>query len=156
MIKRLVFLLGATLAFAAPAWATAGGGGENAAQTSRALSLQALALLEQGRSHEAAMEKLDQALASGVKGEIDLRAIRAAHAALHEEDVAAARRLLQHAFPGKSSHVVGVTFRPQIRTARLAVGIAGGFVFALAVAGLVWRRRTDARRTAAGDAGLLP
>jgi hypothetical protein len=138
------------LAAAAPAWAA--GGDKNMAQTTRALSQQALALIEQGRSHEEAAAKLDEALASNVPGKVNLRAIRAAHEALHAEDVARARQLLQHAFPGEDSHVVGVTFRPQIETAQVAAGITGAFVLALAGGGLLWRRRVDARRTAAADA----
>ena len=148
----LTVTVAVALASAAPALATEGDDEENMAQTGRALSLQALALLEQGRGHEEATEKLDEALESDVPGEIDLRAIRAAHAALHEEDVEVARRLLQDAFEGEDSHVVGVTFRPEIGTAQLAAGIAGAVALALAVAGLVWRRRVDARRAEAAGA----
>lgn len=150
-MRLLPVLLAVTVALASavPAFATEGDEEENMAQTTRALSLQALALLEQGRGHEEATDKLDEALASDVPGEIDLRAIRAAHAALHEEDVEVARRLLQDAFEGEDSHVVGVTFRPEIGTAQLAAGIAGAVALALAVAGLLRRRRVDERRAAA-------
>lgn len=153
-MKRLLLTLLATVVLVpvAPAWATGGGEGENMAQTARALSLQALALLEQGRGHEEATEKLDEALASDVPGEIDLRAIRAAHSALHRADVEAAKRLLQDAFPGDDGHVVGVTFRPEIGTATVAAGIGGGVVLGVALAALLWRRRVDERRAASPSA----
>jgi hypothetical protein len=154
-MRRLLppLVIAVALAPAAPAWATGGDEDQDMAQSTRALSLQALALLEEGRGHKEAAAKLDEALASDVRGEMNLRAIRAAHEALHKADVKAAKRLLQNAFPGDDSHVVGVTFRPQIRDARVAAGIAGVFVVALAAGGLLWRRRVDERRAATADPG---
>lgn len=93
--------------------------------------------------HEQAVEKLDRALATGGKGDIDLQAIRAAHAALHQEDTAAARRLLEHAFPGKESHLVGVTYRPRLGGAELAAGIAAVALLLAGAAGLAHRRRLE-------------
>jgi hypothetical protein len=139
----------AALGLAAPALGATGtdemGG---AAQPARALALQALALLEQNRGHEEALQKLDQALAARDKTELHLRALRAAHEALHRESVAEAARLLRNAFPAGSSHVVGVTYRPRIATARVAAGLAGAGVLAAAAAGLLRRRRHDQRHGA--------
>lgn len=118
------------------------------AQPSDALALQALALLEQGRGHQQAEQKLDQALAAGDKGDLDLQALRRAHAALHRESAAEAAALLRDAFPPGSSHVVGVTYRPQLATTRVVAGIIGAAVLAAAAAGLLQRRRADARRGA--------
>ncbi len=140
--RAVIIALLVTAAVAAPA--SAGEGHEeDATQTARALSLQALALLEQGRGHEEATEKLDEALEAENKGDIDLRALRAAHAALHEEDLEAARAELRHAFP--DHHVVGVTFRPAIGTAGLIGGIVGGVTLAVAAFLLARRRRADRR-----------
>lgn len=116
---------------------------ENPAQTSAALALQALALLEQGRQHEEAEERLDLALEAEEPGEIDLRALRAAHAALHEEDVEQAERLLQRAFPDDEEHVVGVTYRPALGTAQAVSGAAGALALGLAALGLAWQRRRE-------------
>lgn len=115
---------------------------ESAAATARVLALQALVLLEQGRQHAAAEQKLDEALAAEEAGGIDLQALRAAHEALHREATAQATALLQQAFP-EEPHVVGVTYRPRIRTAQAAAGAAGGVLLAIAAIGLVARRRAD-------------
>ncbi len=148
-------LVAALLALALPGFVQAqegmSGMEENAAQTADALSLQALAILEEGRGHEQAIEKLDAALKSDKTGAVDLRTIRDAHTALHHEDVAAAKRLLQHAFPGNRRHVVGITFRPPIGTSELVAGIVGGVILALAAFGLVRRRRAERGLAAAGE-----
>lgn len=148
MMKLVILLAVAALAAAAPAGAGNGMGGmqpdtASRADTAKALSLQALAILAEGRGHEQAVEKLDRALATGGKGDIDLQAIRAAHAALHQEDTAAARRLLEHAFPGKESHLVGVTYRPRLGGAELAAGIAAVALLLAGAAGLAHRRRLE-------------
>lgn len=145
-MRKATLILVATLslALAGPAWATGGHDEENAAQTARALSLQALALLEQTQEHKKATEKLDDALKAKNTGDVDLRALRDAHAALHQENVKAAREQLRHAFP--DHHVVGATFRPTVGAGELGVGIAGGVVLALALVGLALRRRADERR----------
>ena len=135
-------LLLAALAAAAPAQAQEMG--ETTVANARVLALQALVLLEQGRQHEAAEQKLDEALAASDTGGIDLQALRAAHEALHREATAQAEALLQQAFP-EEPHVVGVTYRPQIRTAQAAAGAAGGVLLVLAAIGLAARRRADRR-----------
>lgn len=122
-----------------------GHGHGSAGATAEALSLQALAILEQGMSHEEATEKLDAALAGQVAGGVDLAAVRAAHEALHAGDAAAAKAMLHDAFRGDRSHLVGLTFRPRIGTAGLVVGIAGGVALALALAGIARRRRVERR-----------
>lgn len=142
----LVALL-AVLVTAAPALA-GGGTNEMPGQPANALALQALALLELGRGHEAAVAKLDQALAAGDKGGVNVRILRAAHEALHRDAAAEAARLLRDAFPPGSSHVVGVTYRPRIETARVAAGVAGAIALAAAAAALLRRSRLDRRRTA--------
>ncbi len=150
MKALLVAVLGSlVLALTPVAWASEGMEEENAAQTAKALSLQALAILEQGLAHEEATEKLDLALEAEDQDGVDLRALRAAHSALHEEDAAAAERLLQHAFAGEASHLVGVTYRPEIGWAQVAAGIAGGVVLVLGALGLVRRSRADRRYGAA-------
>lgn len=150
MKVRLLTLLTALALAAAPLSLASGGSGgmpegmeENAAQTAQALSLQALALLVAGRESEQALQKLDQTLASSDKGNVDVRALRSAHAALHAEDVAGARRLLERAFPGNSSHVVGVTYRPKVGTAEIVAGIVAVVTLLAGAAGLVRRRRLE-------------
>lgn len=138
--------LAAALALSAPAWADQGMEERGAAaEPARALTLQALALLEQGRAHEEAEERLDAALAAGDKGGVDLRALRAAHEALHREAAAEAERLLQDAFPGGGEHVVGVTYRPGSESALVVSGIAGSLLLGAAALGLVRRREADRR-----------
>lgn len=145
MARLLVLLTVLALAAAPPSLADSSPDAmkDNAAQTAEALSLQALALLAAGRGHEQARLKLDQALASKDKGNLDVRALRAAHTALHDEDVAKARRLLEHTFPGSRSHVVGVTYRPAVGTAELAAGVVGGVALLAGMAGLLRRRRLE-------------
>lgn len=138
--------LAAALALASPAWADEGMEEQGArAEPARALTLQALALLEQGRAHEEAEERLDAALAAEDKGGVDLRALRAAHEALHREAVAEAEQLLQGAFPGGGEHVVGVTYRPGSETALVLAGVFGSLLLGAAALGLVRRGRADAR-----------
>lgn len=141
-----VGLAALTLALAAPAWADDGMEERGAqAEPARALTLQALSLLEQGRAHEEAEERLDLALEAEDKGGVDLRALRAAHEALHREEAAEAERLLQDAFPGGGEHVVGVTYRPGSESALVISGIAGSLLLVAAALGLVRRRATDSR-----------
>jgi tetratricopeptide (TPR) repeat protein len=146
-MARLLVLLTALALAAAPLSLADEGMEENAAQTAEALSLQALALLAAGRGHEQALQKLDQALASTDKGNLDLRALRAAHAALHDEDVAQARRLLEQAFSGEKSHVVGVTYRSKVGTAELVAGIVAAVALLAGTAGLLRRRRLERAAT---------
>lgn len=147
-MNRLLLLLlaAAALALAGPALADEGGKehDENPAQTAKALSLQALAILDWGLSHEEAVEKLDLALEADDKRGVDLRAIRAAHDTLHEEQVEAAHSILHEAFPG-TPHLVGATFRPASGAAQLAAAIAGIALLGLAAMGLLHRRRCDLR-----------
>lgn len=149
-MARLLVLLTVFALAAAPLSLASGepegmpeGMGENAAQTGEALSLQALALLAAGRDHEQALQKLDQALASSDKGNLDVRALRAAHSSLHDEDVAQARRLLEQAFSGEKSHVVGVTYRSKVGTAELVAGIVAVVTLLAGTAGLLRRRRLE-------------
>jgi len=146
MSRVLGLLLALSLALAAPAFADQEmkEHEENPAQTTRALSLQALAILDAGLPHEEAIEKLDEALEVGERGEVDLRAIRAAHAALHQEEVEQGHQILHEAFPG-TPHLVGVTFRPASGAAQVAAAIAGGIVLALAIVGLARHRRAERR-----------
>lgn len=146
-MRKLLLLPLLALALAAPTVASATGGDEemgNKAQTAQALAVQALALmLAHPAPHEDAIKKLDAALAANVKGEIDLRALSAAHEALHNENNVVARRLLEQAFPGQSAHIIGVTFRPASGTAQVIAGIAGVAAIVLAGLGLVRRRTAD-------------
>lgn len=140
--------LAAAAALALPAAAAAAADptmGGTEAEPARVLALQALALLEQGRAHEQAETKLDAALAAENKGGLDLRALRAAHQALHREAAAEAERLLEDAFPGGGEHVVGTTYRPGGTAALVASGIAGSLLLGAAALGLVRRREADAR-----------
>ena len=115
---------------------------ENPAQGAQALALQALAMLDAGFPHEQAIEKLDEALKDREAGDVDLRAIRAAHAALHKEEIEQGHHMLHKAFPG-TPHLVGVTFRPVVGGAEVAAGAAGAFLIVLAAVGLVRQRRTE-------------
>ena len=144
MRRLLLLLLALALAAPAVAWAAGGHDGENKAQTAQALAVQALALiLAHDPPHTEAVEKLDEALAADVKGEVDLRALRAARDALRKGDNVAARRLLEQAFPGASAHIVGVTFRPASGRAQAIAGIVGVAAIVLAGLGLVRRRAAD-------------
>ena len=144
-MKRAAALLAVlSLAIAAPALADQGMDEheENPAQTADALALQALAILDAGLPHEEAIEKLDEAIEAGEPGEADLRAIRAAHSALHQEEVEQGHQILHEAFPG-TPHLVGVTFRPLVGGAQIAAGAAGAVLLGLAAVGLVRRRRAE-------------
>lgn len=74
--------------------------------------------------------------------------LETALAALEEERPDDAERILLAAFTDENVHVVGVTIRPGSKTARVAAGIAGVAVLALAVAGLLGRRLADRRHAA--------
>lgn len=142
----LLALAAAALALVAPALASDGMEKTGTpAGPARALALQALALLEQGRGHQQAEQKLDQALGAGDRGNLDVRALRAAHAALHRQSTAEAQTLLRDAFPAGSSHLVGVTYRPRIATARVVAGALGIALAVVAALGLHARRRSEQR-----------
>lgn len=141
-MRRALGLALAALVLAAPAAAADEMGAP--AEPARALAQQALALLERGRD-EAAQEKLDQAIAATDTAGVDLTRLRGAHAALDGGGAAEAERLLRDVFPTESSHVVGVTYRPQLTTARVVAGLIGAALAAAAAAGLVRRRRSEAR-----------
>lgn len=116
----------------------------NRAQTPSALSLQALALLDRGIEHRRAERRLDLALRAKPAGDVQLEALRAAHRALHREDVAAGRRLLESAFPKGHRHLVGTTFRPDIRSSRLIAAALGALALVAATVALVRKRRDEA------------
>lgn len=123
---------------------------ENAAQSQRALTLQALALLDQGRQHEEAEKRLDLALESEPDNRMSLEALRAAHEALHREDAEAAQRLLERAFPKGHSHLVGTTFRPDIAGSRIVAAILGAALLVLAAVALARKQRRDSQPGGAG------
>jgi len=131
------------LAVATPARANEPMAGDG--QPAKALAIQALAILEQGLSQTEAMEKVDLALEAkhqeGVKADV----LERAKSALEAGDPGQARQLLQTAFTGTNIHVVGLTVRPGIESVRVAAGIAGGAVLALAALGLLRRQRVDRR-----------
>jgi hypothetical protein len=139
----VVAVLVLALASAAPAPADEPEEVEN--QPARAFAIQALAIIEQGGSHEEAMEKLEHALEAEDTEGVNPDALETALTALEEERPDDAERLLLAAFTDENVHVVGVTVRLGSETARLAAGIAGGVVLGIAVAGLVRRRRVDRR-----------
>ena len=144
MRRLLALLLFAALLVPAAATASEGHDEENPAQTPDALALQALSLILQHRPpHEEAIEKLDEALELDAEGEVDMRALRAAHEALHAEDELAARRFLERAFPGEQGHVVGVTFRPARGVAQAVAALLGALALALAALGLRRNRRHE-------------
>jgi hypothetical protein len=122
---------------------------DEVAQPAKALAIQALAILEQGGSHEEAMEKLVLAAEAEDKEGVRPEVLEEAMAALEAEDPARGEELLKTAFTGENVHVVGVTVRPGIETARVAAGVAGGLILLLAVFGLARRARID-RRLGAG------
>lgn len=128
---------------------------EKASESQRALSLQALALLDAGRAHEEAEAKLDDALKSKPDNSMDLRALREAHAALHKEDAAQGKRLLEAAFPKGHGHVVGTVFRPDIQGSRIVAGVIGAILLLLAAAALMrTRHRRPGGADGDGDRGL--
>ena len=141
---RVVLAVGVALLLASPALADGRmSAEENPAQTAQALSLQALAILDWGLSHEEALEKLDAALQADDKGGVDLRALRAAHEALEQEEVERAHELLHGVFPSGVSHLAGVTYRPAVGAGEVIVLGVGVVTIALAAVGLVRRRRTE-------------
>lgn len=145
----LVAATAALLALALVAPAASHGDEDGGGQPAKALAIQALAILEQGGahegSHEEAMEKLELAAEAEDKEGVKPEVLEEAMAALEEDDPARGEELLKTAFTGENVHVVGVTVRPGIETARLAAGIAGVVVLALAALGLLRRRRLDRR-----------
>lgn len=140
---RVLAVAAAALLLAAPALADEGMGEENPAQTAQALSLQALAILDWGLSHEEALEKLDAALEADDKGGVDLRALRAAHEALEREEVEKAHELLHGVFPGGVSHLAGVTYRPAVGAGEVVVLGLGILAIVLAAFGLARRRHAE-------------
>ena len=140
---RVLLVIAAALALVSPVRADNGMGEENPTETAQVLSLQALALLDAGQSHEKALAKLDAALKAGNKGGVDLRALRAAHQALEQQDVERAHQLLHGVFPSGASHLAGVTYRPPIGTEEIAALVVGVVVILLASLGLVRRRRAE-------------
>ncbi len=145
LLASTVFLL--ALVFATSA--APQGEEEGADQPARALAIQALAILEQGGSHEEAMAKLELAGQAEDKEGVKPPVLEEAMAALEAEDPARGEELLKTAFTSENIHVVGVTVPPGLKTARVAAGIAGGGVLLLAGFGLVRRRRLDRRAGAA-------
>lgn len=140
---RALLLVAAALLIAAPAFADEGMPEKDPTETAQALSLQALAILDWGLSHEEALEKLDAALEAEDKGGVDLRALRAAHEALEAEEVEKAHELLHGVFPSGVSHLAGVTYRPPIGAAEIAALAVGALAIVLAALGLVRRRRAE-------------
>lgn len=142
-MRRLgaIALLLAALGVAAPGLASAQEMEmQNETQGQRTLSLQALALLAAGRQHQEAELRLDDALKANPEAGMRLEALRAAHQALHREDAAAARQLLERAFPAGHSHVAGTTFRPDIASSRIVAAILGAALLGAAAFGLARRR----------------
>jgi hypothetical protein len=145
-MRRLLFAATAVLlalAFVAPAAST--GGAEEVAQPAKALAIQALAILEQGGSHEQAMERLTLAAEAEDKEGVMPQVLEEAMAALEAEDPVRGEELLKTAFTGENVHVVGVTVRPGSNTARVIAGVAGGLILLLAVFGLARRARIERR-----------
>ena len=140
---RALLAAAAALLLASPALADEGMPKEDPTKTAQVLSLQALAILDAGLSHEEALEKLDAALEAGDKGGVDLRALRAAHEALEEEEVEKAHGLLHGVFPGGVSHLAGVTYRPGIGAEEVVVLVVGVLAISVAALGLVRRRRAE-------------
>lgn len=138
----LAALLVAALVLAAPALASAPDEATEA-MPAEALAIQALSLLEQGGDHEEAMERLELAVEAEDQHGVRPEVLAAALEALEEDEPARAEELLKTAFTEEDIHLVGVTFRPSIETARVAAGIAGGVLAALALLGLLQRRRVD-------------
>ncbi len=144
-MRRVLWALAAlVLILPAPAMATGGDEeGELGPQPARALALQALTILEQGVSHELAMEKLELALASPDREDVDIRTLRGARAALEDERPERAEELLRRAFPEDDEHVIGVTLRPHRGGPELIAGVIGTALAILALLGLARRRRAE-------------
>ena len=146
MVRILgILLLASALAFPAAARATEGME-EEGPESARAAAIQALAfLLGHPPPHDEAIHRLEEGLESGNTEGVDVGALRQALEALEADDSERATEILLTAFPEEDEHVVGVTFRPTIETARTVTGIVGGVVVALAILGLLQRRRADRR-----------
>lgn len=147
MSRAAVLLVVAALAAPATAWSSGGHGGGEEAQTSDALALQALALIElHPPPHGPALEKLEEAIeqAREGKGELGPAPLLTARDALLRGDGDAARRALEGAFPADDAHLVGVTYRPASGPAQAVAGILGAA--ALAFAALLLRRRSRVDR----------
>lgn len=140
MLILVLGVLAAGLALASPALASEPTANDEATPAS-VLALQALSVLEQGLSHEEALERLELAVESGDQEGVDMRVVREALAALQQEEPDRAEALLKTAFP-EQEHVIGVTFRPSVETARIVAGVVGGVLVALAVLGLLRGRHT--------------
>lgn len=149
MIARLLVLL-AALVLLLPVPAMATGGGEDdelGPQPARALALQALSILDQGASHELAMEKLELALASPDQEDVAVRPLREARAALDDEQTERAEALLRQVFPEDDQHVIGVTLRPHRGRPELIAAIVAAGFGVLGLAGLTRRRLVERRPT---------
>lgn len=130
------------LLLAAPPAARADAGMEDAeaVQPASVLALQALVLLEQGRDHALAEEKLDRALDAEDAGNVSMEALRAAHRALHEDAAERARELLQGAFIGGHEHRAGAVYRPAVGSSQTVAASVGVVVLALAAFALLRSR----------------
>lgn len=149
MSRAAVLVAVAVLAAPATAWGSGGHGGEEA-QTSDALALQALALIElHPPPHEPALEKLEEAIeqAREGKGEVGPAPLLTARDALLRGDGDAARRALEGAFPADDTHLIGVTYRPASGPAQAVAGILGAAALALAALLLLRRSRADRELT---------
>ena len=137
----VVFLLVLVLVPAAAAH----GDEEQASIPARDLALQALAILDQGGSHELAMEKLELALESTDTSGVDLSIVRLARSALSEELVAEATSLMERAFTDDEQHVVGASLQTGLGTGQIAAVTAGAVLLVLAVVGLASPRLKERR-----------
>ena len=150
MMATLTALAG-VLVFPLPAVAT--GGDEEmehlAKQPARVLAQQAIALVRlHGAPHDEAMERLEAALESDDKENVDVTLLRQAKGALEGGDDDSAVRLLDQALSrplgatsGKELHDSGREFRPA-KGAGEVVGIAAGAaLLLLGVLSLTGRRR---------------
>lgn len=70
------------------------------------------------------------------------------------EDAEAAKRLLEGAFPGGHSHLVGTTFRPDIAGSRIVAAILGVALLLLAAIALARRQRRGSEPGGTGEDGL--
>lgn len=153
MSRRLRFgaiMLALTLALAAPAAAAAHGGDESgkagalAEQPARVLAQQAIALLRVQGDVDGAAMRLDAAVESKDKRDIDAALLRTAMETVDRGDQKRAVVMLDRALSrplgsdtGKALHEAGREFRPGTGVAEIAGIVAGAIALALGSLGLL-------------------
>lgn len=141
---------------AAPfARADSGDDGMGDTQTASVLTLQGLAVLEQGFAPSRAAAKLEEALVAKDTEGVDVNTVRGALTALRANRPDEAKALLRRAFPSGREHVAGATLRPGFGGPELVALLVGAALLLLAIVALAVQRNRE-RLTQVSERSPLP